>query len=82
MNTQTQVFNPNTNTVLVQGERVLIARESDFMSFIEEAPREKVFGLKQSLETVVRQFGEVRSPAADLMRMRLRQLRNSIAQLA
>lgn len=74
--------NANVNTILVQGESVLLARESDFMDFVAEAPQEKVFSLKQSLERLVRQFGEVRSPQADLMRMRLRQLRNSLALVA
>lgn len=83
MSTQVQAspaYNVRFGTVNLNGEEVLIARESDFLDFMEEAPAEKVFGLKAVIEQAVREFGERRTPAADLLRMRLRQLRGHLAQ--
>jgi hypothetical protein len=79
VNTQaSQAYNARTGAVLVNGQPVLIARESDFRDFMEEAPAEKVHSLRAAIETAVRQFGENRSVTGDLLRMRLRQVRSVI----
>lgn len=72
-------YNVRTGTIEVQGEDVLIAREADFKDFIHEATAEKVFSLKSALEKAVRAYGELRSPAVDLLRMRIRQVREVLA---
>jgi hypothetical protein len=79
VNTQaSQAYNARTGAVLVKGEPVLIARESDFRDFMEEAPAEKVHSLRASLELAISQFGEARSVACDLLRQRLREVRSHI----
>lgn len=79
VNADSPAFNPRTGKLHIKGDDVLIARDSDFLDFMEEAAPNQVFGLKTALEKEVRHFGECRSAAGDLMRMRLRQLRSFIA---
>lgn len=79
VNTQTvQAYNARTGAVLVNGQPVLIAREGDFRDYMAEAPAEKVHSLRTAIETAVRQLGETRSVVSDLLRQRLREVRQHL----
>lgn len=87
MSSQVQAQTPSaydarTGAIAVSGQPVFIARERDFQEFMTDAPAGHVHVLKSALQTELRKQGERRTPVTDLLRLRLRQLRGSLAAFA
>lgn len=66
--------------VFVDNDQISLARESEFASFLREAPLSKIALLKEELHARVKSFGEQRSPIADTIRTRLQQIRSCLRQ--
>lgn len=68
------------NGFIVTGpkETISIARDADFIDLLTYSPRETKFRLLEKLKEQCVSFGETRTPAADLYRQRLSQLREHL----
>ncbi|MDO8416348.1 MAG: hypothetical protein Q7S87_09075 [Agitococcus sp.] len=64
--------------VVVEDEKVLIAKESDFSFFLRQASVSKIESLKKVLHANLKTLGEQRNPTVDLLRMRLKQARSCL----
>lgn len=62
-------------TVVVGNDKFAIARESDLVDLMTSTPRETQFRVVDALKKLCATFGETRSPAMDLYRQRLSQMR-------
>ncbi len=79
LSAQTTVKQPlNGTVVLAQDEVVSIARESDFIDLLDYTPPETQFRVMDALKKLCASFGESRTPAMDLYRQRLSQLRRHL----
>lgn len=65
------------NGFIVTGpkESVSIARDADFIDLLTYSPPETKFRVLEKLKELCVSFGEMRTPATDLYRQRLSQLR-------
>lgn len=55
-----------------------ISREGDFVDLLKYSAKDFLFKVLAELKSICAGFGEVRSPAADLYRQRLAQLRKHL----
>ncbi len=65
-------------TVVVGNDAFAIARESDFIDLITATPTETQFRVVEALKKLCASFGEMRTPAMDLYRQRLSQMRTHL----
>lgn len=65
-------------TVVVGNDKFVIARESDLVDLMTSTPRETQFRVVHALKKLCATFGETRSPAMDLYRQRLSQMRTHL----
>lgn len=70
--------NLNGNVVTSSNEVVSIARDADFIDVLTYAPRETQFRTLEALKKLCASFGETRTPAMDLYRQRLSQMRTHL----
>jgi len=76
-------MNQNLNGyIVVANQQVAIARERDFEDLVSYTSRATQFGVLSTLKQTVKGFGELRSPAMDLYRQRLSQLRQHLSHAA
>lgn len=66
--------------ITVANQEIAIARESDFQDLVTYTSRATQFSVLSKLRELVKGFGETRSPALDLYRQRLTQLRQHLGQ--
>lgn len=69
---------PLNGTVIVGNDKFALARESDFVDLMTTTPRETQFRVVDALKKLCATFGETRSPAMDLYRQRLSQMRTHL----
>jgi len=73
-------MNQNLNGyITVANQEIAIARESDFEDLVTFTSRATQFSVLSKLKDMVKGFGERRSPAMDLYRQRLSQLRQHLS---
>lgn len=76
-------MNQNLNGyIVVANQQVAIARDADFEDLVAYTSRATQFGVLNTLKQMVVTFGELRSPAMDLYRQRLSQLRQHLSRTA
>lgn len=68
----------NGTLSLGNGKVALISRERDFAELLAYSTKEVLFRAVAALKEVCASFGEARSPAMDLYRQRLAQLRTHL----
>jgi hypothetical protein len=64
--------------VLCSAEKIHVAKESEFSFFLRSASLQTLESLKQTLHETLKEYGEQRNPGADLLRMRLNQVRATL----